>query len=265
MKNITKTTPNTKTSSAKIKPKPKFNLLAIIGAVLLVVAIPLALYLLSQNSDNRNQAAGHQGKCVEQCPGSDGVLRNCTPPEADGSSQDSLCNQKGRVELCGGKKYICSKANGKWIPAQPTLNCGWCGKSCGPVKNNQVCPMIAPPANAACLPDQENHKCVIVAKPPQKPTCTPRLPCMDPAPGKPACMPKLAEGSWFCPKPTIVIKPTATPTPVPVTCGWCGTGCGPIKKNQVCPMIAPPAGYSCVPDKNKQTCVKVAAESPNKR
>lgn len=52
--------------------------------------------------------------CKEQCPGTDGVLRNCHPPEADGSSSDSLCNFKGRVEFCGTRNYCCPAAGGKW-------------------------------------------------------------------------------------------------------------------------------------------------------
>lgn len=54
--------------------------------------------------------------CTEQCPAtSDGrLLRNCTPPEADGTSQDSLCNQAGRIESCGGKSFCCPIAGGQW-------------------------------------------------------------------------------------------------------------------------------------------------------
>jgi hypothetical protein len=52
--------------------------------------------------------------CVEQCPGTDGVLRNCHPPEADGTSADSVCNLKGRIEFCGTKNFCCPAAGGVW-------------------------------------------------------------------------------------------------------------------------------------------------------
>lgn len=52
--------------------------------------------------------------CKEQCPGTDGVLRNCTPPEADGTAQESLCNSVGRVESCGGAQYCCPTLGGAW-------------------------------------------------------------------------------------------------------------------------------------------------------
>ena len=54
------------------------------------------------------------GVCKEQCPGTDGILRNCTPPEADGSSADSICSSTGKVESCGGKTFCCPAAGGKW-------------------------------------------------------------------------------------------------------------------------------------------------------
>lgn len=53
-------------------------------------------------------------KCTEQCPGKDNVLRNCTPPEKDGTSADSQCNQAGRIEVCGAKNFCCPKAGGVW-------------------------------------------------------------------------------------------------------------------------------------------------------
>ncbi|KKT41533.1 MAG: Polymorphic outer membrane protein [Candidatus Collierbacteria bacterium GW2011_GWD2_45_10] len=55
-----------------------------------------------------------ENKCVEQCPGADKVLRNCTPPEADGTSQDSLCNATGRTASCGGIKFCCPRPGMQW-------------------------------------------------------------------------------------------------------------------------------------------------------
>ena len=52
--------------------------------------------------------------CTEQCPGSDGVLRNCSAPdgpESDGSSKDSICNASyagKRIEWCAGRRYCCT-------------------------------------------------------------------------------------------------------------------------------------------------------------
>ena len=74
----------------------------IIGAVLIAILIIglAATYLLGQqNQDIRQQA----NTCTEQCPGTDGILRSCHPPESDGSSNDSGCSSAfiGRVETCG--------------------------------------------------------------------------------------------------------------------------------------------------------------------
>ena len=52
--------------------------------------------------------------CKQECPGADGVLRSCTPPEADGTSSDSLCNYRGRLETCGNVSFCCPSAGGKW-------------------------------------------------------------------------------------------------------------------------------------------------------
>lgn len=49
------------------------------------------------------------GSCQEECPGDDGVLRNCT-----GAQEQSLCSWQGRVESCGGDKYCCPSAGGNW-------------------------------------------------------------------------------------------------------------------------------------------------------
>ena len=54
--------------------------------------------------------------CVEQCPDSEGILRNCTPPEGDGTSEDSVCYDavKGRIESCGGVDFCCSYTSVTW-------------------------------------------------------------------------------------------------------------------------------------------------------
>ncbi len=91
-------------------PNKKHQLTAFLSLLLLVLAIPIVGILLQENQDIRQQASG----CVEQCPGPDGVLRSCTPPEDDGSSRDSLCAWAGRVEVCGNKNYCCPAAGGKW-------------------------------------------------------------------------------------------------------------------------------------------------------
>ena len=66
------------------------------------------------------------GSCKEQCPGSDGVLRSCTPPEDDGSSRDSNCDTAGRVESCGNKPYCCPSAGGAWTTDMKKCGGGAC-------------------------------------------------------------------------------------------------------------------------------------------
>lgn len=84
-----------------------------VGLVLMAVALPVAIILVQSKMDNRNLAVDTVS-CVEQCPGKDGVLRSCTPPEPDGGSTDSLCYVAGRVEPCGGKSWCCPAPGGVW-------------------------------------------------------------------------------------------------------------------------------------------------------
>lgn len=58
---------------------------------------------------NSNTNNNNGGACKEECPGSDGVLRNCT-----GAQEQSLCAWQGRKESCGGRDYCCPSANGTW-------------------------------------------------------------------------------------------------------------------------------------------------------
>lgn len=62
------------------------------------------------NEDNDDSG----NTCVEQCPAGDGVLRSCSPPEADGTPQESICNVAGRIQSCGGRSYCCPAPGAQW-------------------------------------------------------------------------------------------------------------------------------------------------------
>lgn len=96
-------------SEEEEKKKKRYKIAGVILAVL-IIGVSVALYFIKSNQDNRKEAAS----CTEQCPGNDGVLRNCHPPDSDGSSNDSTCGWAGRIEPCGGKNYCCPKAGGTW-------------------------------------------------------------------------------------------------------------------------------------------------------
>ena len=102
----------------KTKGKISTILILIATVVLAGVAIFTAfrLYKLRQEAvaPTAPVSKPKAATCIEQCPGSDGILRNCHPPDSDGTSQDSICSSAGRVEMCGDKKFCCPSANGKW-------------------------------------------------------------------------------------------------------------------------------------------------------
>ncbi len=86
----------------------------LVGLVLMVITLVIGITYIRQNQETRPQALVVQrgGTCTEQCTGN--VLRNCTPPEPDGSSEDSGCLWRGRVESCGGQSYCCPNPGGNW-------------------------------------------------------------------------------------------------------------------------------------------------------
>ncbi len=100
---ITQTPPEKKPSAGRI-------VAVFLGILILVGGLGAGLVLVRRQQTLKEQAA----QCNEQCPGSDGVLRNCTPPESDGTPKESLCNQAGRIESCGGRQYCCPNVNGTW-------------------------------------------------------------------------------------------------------------------------------------------------------
>ncbi len=108
-------------SSSKSSGKTNWKIIsAIIGIVVLSIGIIAGIVLVRQNQNiNEDAKSLPYGRCSEggeACPGADGVLRNCHPPEADDTAVLSLCNQAGRIEFCGTRNYCCPSAGGTWTP-----------------------------------------------------------------------------------------------------------------------------------------------------
>lgn len=98
-------------TTPKSKGKTNWKIVgALFGIVVLVLGVLAGILLVKQQQDIREKA----DSCKEACPGSDGQLHNCHPPENDGSSKDSVCNQAGRIEFCGTRNYCCPAAGGNW-------------------------------------------------------------------------------------------------------------------------------------------------------
>ncbi len=100
------------------------NKIKLMGLALIAIALPMLMFLVETNLDNRNMATSTAG-CSEQCPGPDNILRSCTPPDGDGTSVESTCNAVGRRETCGGNNWCCPTAGGTWtldMSKCPVLN-----------------------------------------------------------------------------------------------------------------------------------------------
>lgn len=168
-------------------PKKTQNVppIVLVGLVLMVVALVVGISFIRQSQESRSQAlivprAG--GNCVEQCPGSDGVLRNCHPPEDDGSAAESICAWAGRVEFCGTRNFCCPSAGGQW-----TTNMTACAT---PTPTRSPSPTAAPSPTSA-----------------PSPTVTPTInPSISPSPtAVPTLNPSLS--------PTPTTNPSLSPTP----------------------------------------------------
>lgn len=96
------------------------KLLVICSLIVLVISLIVTVALSQQNQDIREKAANIPKKSLcpiaQACPVAKNrnLLRNCNPPEADGTPRDSFCNVAGRIEQCGNKKYCCPKAGRSW-------------------------------------------------------------------------------------------------------------------------------------------------------
>lgn len=147
------------TVSASSGGKPNWKIIgAIVGVVVLALGVIAGIILVRQSQDIREKAA-----CVEQCPGSDGILRNCTPPESDGSSADSTCNFAGRIELCGGTQFCCPAPGGTW-----TTNLSLCPQST-PTSTPTPTPTPTPTATPSATPIDSEE---LTSTPTPTPTAT---------------------------------------------------------------------------------------------
>ena len=103
--------------------KSKFGTILVLIATVALAGIAIftafRLYKLRQEAiaPNAPTSKPAAAACTEQCPGSDGILRNCHPTESDGSSRDSVCNSGsvGRVERCGTTYDYCCDQSWKKI------------------------------------------------------------------------------------------------------------------------------------------------------
>ncbi len=111
------------------KPKSKTNwkvMGAIIGIVVLAVGVIAGIILVRQNQNIEEKAA-----CVASCPSSNGHLINCYNT-LDTNGDDSVCNEAGRIEICGStvanaKQYCCPAVGGTW-----TANLTLCASAATP-------------------------------------------------------------------------------------------------------------------------------------
>lgn len=84
--------------------------------VFLLLSIVAGVLLVRQRQNVQEKAAAALCPAAEECPAASQptLLRNCHPPESDGSPQESICNVTGRMETCGSATYCCPGPNQTW-------------------------------------------------------------------------------------------------------------------------------------------------------
>lgn len=196
-------------TSPKMNPQTKTKIIgAIIGVFVLVMGVGAGIYLVGQNQNPNEQASVTYGRCnepgSEACPGSDGVLRSCHPPEADNTPVLSLCNEKGRVEFCGTRNYCCPVAGGTWTAdmtacATPT-----------PAPTGTPSPTPVPTASPTVRPTATTRPTGTALA-----TASPRPTATSTSISKTATPTTAAKTAT--PKATNIAQATATAAPIPVT------------------------------------------------
>lgn len=87
----------------------------------------------------------------DKCPGAQACpdpnngnkLRNCTPPDSDGTPQDTLCTAAGMKMACGGRDYCCPAVGGNWTTdltkCTATSKCTQCSDATAKGKGDANC------------------------------------------------------------------------------------------------------------------------------
>lgn len=112
---------------AKSKKVGKTGLIVGISiAVFLGLSIVAGVLLVRQQQTVTPQAGGSTCPAAEACPNATrpNLLQSCHPGDADGTTNDSLCDRAGRVETCGPAftKYCCPSAGGSWTTNMTVCN-----------------------------------------------------------------------------------------------------------------------------------------------
>lgn len=131
-------------SDRKFK-KNKLVFLIFGSFVFLLLSLWVGLILVKQPQGIIGKAAYNTCPGGEQCPmvGYPNHLLSCHPSEVDGTTADSVCTEKGRIETCGANytKYCCPSAGGNW-----TTNMAACPPP--PTSPPTAPPMIPPTLNS---------------------------------------------------------------------------------------------------------------------
>lgn len=190
--------------------------------------------MVRQRQSIQEKAAAANCPAAEACPYSSQptLLRNCHPPDTDGTPQESLCNTAGRVEFCGTQNFCCPSAGAAWTTNMTVCNSLAQSPTPAPTPVPTPTPTLIPTPTPTAVPNTCNGSCGSDSN------CGSGLICSSGSCRNPLCV---SSTSCTCgaATPTPVPTPlptltTSTPRPIPVTgvdwptVGGIGVGAGAI-------------------------------------
>lgn len=186
----------------------KGMIVAILIVVFLILSVVAGVLLVKQRQNIQEKAAASLCPAAEACPFTTQktLLRNCHPPEADGSPSESLCNVAGRVEFCGTQNFCCPGPNQPW-----TTNMTACAT---PTPSPTATPTPTPSPTATATP-----AATATANPTATPahTATPGATPTATAAATKSPTPTAAATKSPTPVATATAQVSATAQPIPVT------------------------------------------------
>lgn len=201
-------------TNPKMNPKTKVKIFgALIGIFVLVIGVGAGIFLVNQNQNVNEKASGNcdNPSSIVQCPAPNGNLYSCNPPDQNNNAQISMCNEAGRVEVCGGKNYCCPTPGGTW-----TLDMTACVViTPSPSPSPTASPTIMPTATATTSSRTATPTATATAT--TAPTKTATATATSTSASKTATPTATSTTSSKTATPTSIAQATATPMPIPET------------------------------------------------
>jgi len=109
----------TVTNKKSGKGNKSIIIITICIVIFLMLGVVAGVLLVRQQQTIQEKASGSICPAAEACPvsGQPDLLRNCNPPNADGSPQELSCSNignVGQISSCGTQQFCCASLGASW-------------------------------------------------------------------------------------------------------------------------------------------------------